>query len=135
MICKSSTTGENIQTSKVSFFYDLKSLNALLLLQYLCINIRITNTHYGSYTHLVCILDFCVSTLLNTLKSHFWNMSIALLEVVIYSGFQSTGLLVWVDYKFVDIYWWFLIFLPRDHFFYSFIFNLTFLFDSILWAA
>lgn len=31
-------------------------------------------------------------------------MSIALLEVVIYSGFQSTGVLDWIDYKFVDIY-------------------------------
>lgn len=31
-------------------------------------------------------------------------MSIVLLEAVIYSGFQSTGLLRWIDYKFADMY-------------------------------
>lgn len=60
-------------------------------------------------------------------------MSIVLLEAVIYSGFQSTGLLRWIDYKFADMYWWVLIFFPSNHFFYSFISNLsTFLFDNIL---
>lgn len=32
------------------------------------------------------------------------NMSTALPGVVIYSGFQSAGILGWIDYKFVDIY-------------------------------
>lgn len=86
----------------------------------------------GPYTYLVGILSFCVSIFLNILKFHSWDMSVALLGVVIYSGFQSAGILGWIDYKFVDIYWCFLIFLPRDHFFYSFIFNLpTFVFDRI----